>query len=119
MDQFNDVLGVSRDQVEENFRRYGLLDSQVRFLEGWFSETLPTAPIRALAVLRLDGDLYKSTMDVLTHLYPKVTPGGYVIIDDFDIAACRQAVKDYRAAHEIDDEICPIDDNGVFWRKQR
>ncbi len=64
--------------------RNSLLDSQVRFLEGWFSETLPTAPIRALAVLRLDGDLYKSTMDVLTHLYPKVTPGGYAHAGDVD-----------------------------------
>jgi hypothetical protein len=119
LDQANDVLGVSRHQVEENFRRYGLLDAQVRFLEGWFSDTLPAAPIRALALLRLDGDLYKSTTDALTHLYPKVSPGGFVIIDDFEIEACRQAVTDYRAAHGIDDDICPIDDNGVFWRKRR
>lgn len=119
LDQFNDVLGISRNRVEENFRRYGLLDAQVRFLEGWFSDTLPAAPIQRLAILRLDGDLYQSTTDALTHLYPKLSPGGYIIIDDFEIEACRQAVKDYRSAHGIDDDICPIDDNGVFWRKQR
>lgn len=119
LDQANNVLSVSRAEVEENFRRYGLLDHQVRFLAGWFSETLPAAPISSLAVLRLDGDLYKSTTDVLTHLYPRVSAGGYVIVDDFEIEACRQAVHDYRTAHGINDDICPIDSNGVFWRRQR
>ena len=59
------ALGIGRAAVEENFRRYGLLDDRVRFLEGWFADTLPQAPIERLAVLRLDGDMYGSTMDAL------------------------------------------------------
>lgn len=113
-------LAVSLEQVKLNFQRYALLDDQVRFLKGWFRDTLPGAPIRSLAVLRLDGDLYESTMDALTHLYPKLERGGYAIVDDFgDVPACRQAVTEYRAAHGITEEIVPIDWSGVFWRKER
>lgn len=113
-------LAVSLEQVQENFRRYGLLDEQVRFLKGWFRDTLPGAPVRSLAILRLDGDLYESTSDALTHLYPKLELGGYAIIDDFgDVQGCQQAVLDYRAAHGITEEIIPIDWAGVFWRKER
>jgi len=112
-------LAVSLEQVQENFRRYGLLDDQVRFLKGWFRDTLPSAPVKSLAVLRLDGDLYESTMDALTHLYPKLEKGGYAIIDDYgSVKACRQAVEDYRAAHGIGEEIIPIDFAGVMWRKE-
>lgn len=113
-------LAVSLEQVKLNFQRYGLLDDQVRFLKGWFRDTLPGAPIRSLAVLRLDGDLYESTIDALTHLYPKLERGGYAIVDDYsDVPACKQAVTDYRAAHGITEEIVPIDWSGVFWRKER
>lgn len=112
-------LAVSLEQVQKNFRAYGLLDDQVRFLKGWFRDTLPNAPVRRLAILRLDGDLYESTIDALTHLYPKLQQGGYAIIDDFaDVLACKQAVLDYRAAHGITEDIIPIDMNGVFWRRE-
>ena len=77
------TLMVGADQVRANFDRYGLLDDQVRFLEGWFADTLPMAPIEQLAILRLDGDLYESTMDALVPLYEKVSPGGFVIVDDY------------------------------------
>jgi hypothetical protein len=117
LDRFNDTLAVSMEEVEENFRRYGLLDDQVRFLPGWFCDTLPTAPIQRLAVLRLDGDLYGSTMDALVSLYPKLSVGGYVIVDDYIIKACREAVHDYRAKLDIDDDIHDIDGTAVYWRR--
>jgi len=117
---FRPQLGVSLEAVQNNFRRYDLLDDQVRFLKGWFRDTLPTAPVERLAVLRLDGDLYESTMDALTHLYPKLSPGGYCIIDDYNaMEPCRHAVTDYREQHGIRDEVVPIDWAGVFWRKSR
>ena len=113
-------LAVSLEQVQANFERYGLLDGQVRFLKGWFCDTLPTAPIKRLAVLRLDGDMYQSTMDALANLYPKVSLGGYVIVDDYGaIPACRQAVNDYRSANGITEEIRRIDWTGIFWQKSR
>lgn len=113
-----DYLAVSREQVEANFRRYGLLDEGVRFLEGWFHETLPAAPVDRLAILRLDGDLYESTIVALTHLYPKLSPGGYCIVDDYgNIEACQKAVHDYRSANGIDDAIVDIDGYAVYWRR--
>lgn len=112
------VLAVSVEEVRRNIARYGLLHDRINFLEGWFSETLPTAPIDQIALLRLDGDLYESTMDVLVHLEPKVSPGGFVIIDDYNgLEACSAAVTDYRAEHGIDDPIHEIDWTGVWWRK--
>jgi hypothetical protein len=111
-------LAVPLEQVQENFRRYGLLDDQVRFLKGWFRDTLPAAPVSRLAVLRLDGDLYESTMDALVSLYPKVEAGGYVIIDDYnDIPACRQAVTDYRKSRGAAGDIIKVDWTGVYWKK--
>jgi hypothetical protein len=113
-------LAVSVEQVRANFARYGLLDDQVRFVEGWFSESLPTAPIEQIAVLRLDGDLYESTMDALVNLEPKVAPGGFVIIDDYgSLEPCRKAVHDYRDQHGIDDPIETVDWTGAYWRTTR
>lgn len=111
------VLAVSRAAVEELFARYGLLDDQVRFLEGWFRDTLATAPIERLAVLRLDGDLYESTMDALVPLYPKVARGGFVIVDDYaSCPPCGRAVDEFRAAQGIREPLIPIDAQSVFWR---
>lgn len=111
-------LAVSEEQVRNNFARYGLLDDQVRFLAGWFRDTLPVAPIERLALIRLDGDMYESTIDALRHLYPKLSVGGYVIVDDYDaVPACPLAVHDFRAEHGITDPIQRIDRLSVFWRR--
>jgi O-methyltransferase len=111
-------LVIPRAEVEGNFRRYGLLDERVRFLEGWFEETMPTAPVERLAVLRLDGDMYGSTMTVLEAMYDRVSPGGFVIIDDFALGGCQRAVMDFRAARGIEAPLESIDWTGAFWRKQ-
>jgi hypothetical protein len=109
---------VSLEEVKSNFSKYDLLDDQVVFLKGWFKETLPQADIKALAVLRLDGDMYESTMDSLTNLYDKVSPGGFVIVDDFgEVVPCRRAITDFRAQRGIADRVHNIDGIGVFWRK--
>jgi hypothetical protein len=112
-------LAVSLDEVRTNFKRYGLLDDQVRFLKGWFRDTLPTAPIEKLAIMRLDGDMYESTMDGLVNLYPKLSPGGFVIIDDYqNIQECEAAVQDYRKKWGITSELYMIPGCGAFWQKQ-
>ncbi len=114
---FNE-LKVSLDTVKSNFEKYGLLDQQVQFLKGWFKDTLPAAPIKKLAVIRLDGDMYESTMDSLVNLYPKLSHNGYVIIDDWgSVEGCRLAVLDYRKKNNIVEEIIPIDSDGVYWKK--
>lgn len=112
------ALAVTADEVRANFARYGLLDERVQFLEGWFRDTLPRAPIERIAVLRLDGDMYESTIDALEALYPKLSIGGYVIVDDYGAwEPCRQACSDYRDRHGITDEIVPVDWTGVHWRR--
>lgn len=111
-------LAISLEEVKANFAKYGLLDDQVVFLKGWFSETLPNAPIQRLAVLRLDGDMYESTMDALVNLYDKVSPGGFVIVDDYGaLKGCQQAISEFRASRGLEDPIQNIDGIGVFWCK--
>lgn len=111
-------LVVSLNEVQENFRTMGFLDDQTVFLPGWFRDTLPSAPLDRLALIRLDGDMYESTLDALDALYPKLTTGGFVIIDDYRVVpACRAAVMDYCAKHGLQPEITEIDGVGVFWRK--
>jgi O-methyltransferase len=112
------ILGVPESEVRANFERYGLLDDQVRFLPGWFKDTLADAPIEQISVLRLDGDLYESTIQALDALYPRLSSGGFCIIDDYHaLKACAQAVADYRQKHGITAEIVEIDGTGVLWRK--
>lgn len=112
------MLAVSLEEVKQNFAKYDLLDNQVQFLKGWFKDTLPNAPVKKLAVLRLDGDMYESTIDALNSLYPKLSSGGFTIIDDWGVVeGCKQAVLDYRKQHNITDEIIEIDPSSVYWKK--
>lgn len=117
--QWQGLLNIGLEQVRHNFRRYGLLDDQVKFLVGWFKDTLPDAPIEQLAVMRLDGDLYESTWQAIDALYPRLSPGGFCIVDDFGafVTQAQQAIHDYRSAHDITDPIVDIDGSGAYWRK--
>jgi hypothetical protein len=118
LDAINPFLAVTVEQVQANFERYGLLDDRVKFLAGWFRDTLPTAPIERIALLRLDGDLYESTMDALMALEPRVSPGGFVIVDDYNgLEVCRRAVDDYRRDHDIEAPLHEVDWTAVWWRK--
>ncbi len=112
-----DFMKVSQEQVQANFERFNLLDERVRFLKGWFCDTLPTAPIKQLSLLRLDGDLYDSTRDALNAMYHRVSPGGFIVVDDYGSwNGCRVAVDEFRKQHGIESEMTKIDFTGVYWR---
>lgn len=114
------VLAVSLEEVEENFRRYDLLDEQVVFLKGWFKDTLPKlAPEQKFSLVRLDGDMYGSTWDALIHLWPRLTPGGFLIIDDYtSVRGCHHAVNAFRDQHKIKTELIRIDPAAAYFRKE-
>ena len=112
-------LAIPLEVVKNNFIKYDLLDENVKFLKGWFKDTLPLAPIQKLSIIRLDGDMYESTWDGLVNLYPKLSKDGFIIIDDWGaVKACKQAVTDYRKKYSISEEIKTIDWTGVYWRKE-
>ncbi len=115
----NHVHIISPQAVRANISRYGLWSERVHLLAGFFHDTLPTVAIEKIAILRLDGDMYGSTMDALTALYPKLQPGGFCIIDDYCITPCRQAVSDFRAKHRIAEDLAPIDQFAVFWQRSQ
>ena len=111
-------LAIDLETVQEHFRRYNLQTQSVQYVQGWFSDTLKNAPIQQLAILRLDADLYGSTLDILEPLYQKVTSGGFIIVDDYhSLKPCRQAVDDFRAKHNILEPIRRVDWTCVYWRK--
>jgi O-methyltransferase len=114
----NPELAVSLTEVQSAFERFGLLDEQVRFLKGWFKDTLPTLSEERWAVVRLDGDLYESTMDGLANLYPNLSPGGWIVIDDYPaLDVCRMAVDDFRRENHITAEMIPTGGpSGVYWQ---
>ena len=112
-----EALVISLEEVRENFAKYGLLDDQVVFLKGWFKDTLPTLTTQRFSLLRLDGDMYESTMDALTNLYDKLSPGGFIIIDDYALSGCYKAVTDFRALRDVREQLVDIDGMGSYWRK--
>ena len=121
------ILAVTEAVVASNFAKYGFVvrpdngGGRVRFVKGFFSETLPGAQVQsvgAIAVLRLDGDMYESTWVTLQHLYNRISVGGYVVADDFNLWPSRRAVMEFRellglVAHTL----VPIDRGGVYWRR--
>lgn len=112
-------LSVSLEEVKANFSMFDLLDDRVVFMKGWFKDTLPKAPIGQLALLRIDGDMYGSTMEVLNALYEKVSPGGFIIVDDYGIVpGCKTAVDEFHEVHGIKDPMTVLEDRaGAYWRK--
>lgn len=114
-----DFLKVPMEEVKENFRSYGLLDSSIKFIPGWFSESLPSFNSK-LAVLRADGDLYSSTLDILQNCYDLVSDGGFVIIDDYGaMIECRRAVDRFLEERKLKVKLQEIDWSGVYWRVNR
>jgi O-methyltransferase len=112
-------LAVSLEQVRDNFARYGLLDDQVVFAKGYFQDTLPKLTNERFALIRLDGDMYGSTMDALTNLYDKLSTNGFVIVDDYGaIRACREAVHDFLDQRHLTPQINKTDETEVWWQKQ-
>jgi O-methyltransferase len=113
-----DYLAVPVDEVRGYFARFGC-EHGVRYVEGFFADTLPTLRAHRWSVVRLDGDTYESTWVGLDSLYPAVSAGGYVIVDDYLlIDECRRAVDDYRREHGVTEPIEEVDWNSVRWRRE-
>jgi Macrocin-O-methyltransferase (TylF) len=107
---------------------FGLDPSKLRFQVGLFNETLPALikaePNIQFSIVRLDGDTYDATWIGLTTLYKHLSPGGYMIIDDYsDWRSCRAAVDTFRAQNKIESPMIVIpykpgeESRGVYWRK--
>lgn len=114
------IFGVSLENVKYNFKSFNLLNDNIIFLKGWFKDTMVNnKDISKLSLLRLDGDLYSSTMDVLNNMYNNVTTNGVVIIDDYGLDRCKEAVVEFREKNNISDNIIGIDTCGVYWHKSK
>jgi O-methyltransferase len=115
-----DFLAVPLEEVQASFTRFGL-DAGVRFVPGFFDETLPALAGGRWSIVRLDADTYEATRLALEVLYPGLARGGYLIVDDFGVMAkedCRRAVEEFRAGHGIDEPIETVDWTCVRWRRE-
>jgi hypothetical protein len=80
----------------------GYPEEKVHFVQGPVEETLPEHAPAEIALLRLDTDWYASTKHELVHLYPRLAPGGVLIIDDYAYwRGARQAVDEYVNENEL------------------
>ena len=119
-----DFLKVSLEEVQEPFRQLGLLDHGVAFHKGFFQHSLPPlrkqllASNRTIAVLRMDGDMFESTMGILYNLYDLVAVGGCIIIDDFSIPEAREAVAEFLKHHGLTVEYVAIDEAASYFCKE-
>jgi O-methyltransferase len=112
-------LAVSEEAVRRNFAAYDLLDDQVVFLKGLFADTLPRLSNVGFALIRLDGDMYGSTFDALSNLYDRLSPAGFVIVDDYGaLRNCAKAVHDFLDQRRLQVKIETLDHSCVWWRKE-
>lgn len=113
-------FAVSLEEVQNNFLKYDVLDENVIFVKGFFEDTMKNINIDKISILRLDGDMYTSTIVVLEELYDKVVPKGVIIIDDYgwDIAGCSNAVDNFRKSRNITSEMHFSFGCCVWWIKE-
>lgn len=112
-----DFLAVPLDEVKRTFARFGF-EHSLSFVPGFFQDTLPRLAGRQWSIVRLDGDTYDSIKVALASLYPGLSAGGYLIVDDYlSLDECREAVDDFRREHCITEPIEEVDWSGVRWRR--
>ncbi|KKN79329.1 hypothetical protein LCGC14_0341110 [marine sediment metagenome] len=112
-------LGTYEEVYNLMFEKLGLDCNEVVLVKGWFQETLSKnkSRIGQIAVLRLDGDWYESTKCCLESLYDNVVEGGYVIIDDYQLAGCKLAVDEFFKNRKLDVIITNDADGRGYWIK--
>lgn len=108
------------DDVRANLLSTGYPAERIHFVQGKVEDTLPARAPQSIAVLRLDTDWYESTRHELEHLYPRLSPGGVLIIDDYGHwEGCRKAVDEYFAQKGIPLLLARIDYTGRMALKPR
>jgi O-methyltransferase len=113
-----DFLAIAVEDVTEHFARFGL-ERGVRFVPGFFQDTMATLQDERWAIVRLDGDSYDATWLTLQSMYPRLSEGGYLIVDDYGaLDECRQAVEEFRRHHELSEPLEQVDWTCVRWRRE-
>lgn len=110
---FNEWDYAPIEDVEANMRATGYPMEQVRLVKGKVEETIPGTVPERIALLRLDTDWYESTKHELVHLFPRLSDGGILILDDYGHwQGARQAVDEYFAEHGVCMHLIRIDYTG-------
>jgi hypothetical protein len=121
---------ASQQVFEQNLKDRGVFNETVLTVtKGWFKDTLPTSPVRHIAFLRMDGDVFESTWSTITSLYDRVVPGGIIYVDDYgSFNGCKQAINLFRNVRRITEPLHFVHEKfpqfkeaiyfeAVFWQK--
>lgn len=105
--------------VQEVLGKIGYPSDKLTIVPGWFDETIVREPIEEIVILHIDADWYQSVRTVLELLYPRVVPGGYVVLDDYGLwPGCERAVLDYFSEHQISEMIVrEVGKQGAYFQK--
>ncbi|MCB9361262.1 MAG: class I SAM-dependent methyltransferase [Flavobacteriales bacterium] len=122
LDYFLNMEGVvypSFSSVLRSFREYNLLDQHVKFIQGDIFKTYTNCDAEKIAILRLDMDFYEPTLFALECFYERVTEGGYIIIDDYNVEQfnCKEAVDKFREDNNINNKMYYVGDFVAYWKK--
>jgi hypothetical protein len=115
-----DYFAVTRADFDRNVERYGVGRERLRVVEGFFDRSLPGAGVERLALIRIDIDGYEGTRAVLDELYPKLSPGGFVIVDELEVPGCKRAIDEHFARTGRREQIVPVPQRrpkAAYWRK--
>lgn len=101
-DGFSDWARVSVDDVKASMLSTGYPAERLKFVKGKVEDTVPAQAPKKIAILRLDTDWYESTRHTLEHLFPRLSSGGVLIIDDYGhMRGAKEAVDEYCSKNEI------------------
>jgi predicted O-methyltransferase YrrM len=117
VDAWRDRWVAGLEEVKGNIARFGLLDDRIKFIPGFFADSLPALAGERFALMRLDSDSYDSVEESLVYLYPLLSKGGIIIIDDWHLVGCKAAVMNYRERHGVTEEI-KVHDGNAYWVRQ-
>ena len=118
VDQWSDRWVASVEEVKQALGRFGLLDDRIEFVVGFFEDSLKSLEGQQFSIVRLDSDSYDAVETSLEYLYPLLSQGGFLIVDDWHLPGCRMAVTEYRSQLGVKDEIHEWDGN-AYWVKQQ
>lgn len=118
VDNWADRWVASLGEVTMNIARMGFLDDQTVLVPGYFADSLPALETECFSLIRLDCDAFDSVAESLNYLYPRLSQGGIVIIDDWHLVPCQLAVGLYRDHHGIDATI-KVQAGNAYWIKQQ
>lgn len=109
---------ATTEVVESNFEKFGIPTSNVYLVKGKFEDSIKNVDIPKISILHLDCDYYDSTLLMIEKYYPKITKGGYIIINNYyyEYIHAKIAVDEYRGKNNITNPVIKLGEKYGYWK---